>query len=164
MSRGRCTSRAARVVVAIALLAAGIGGCAGARSQVAGVGGSSALPAARDLVGTWHGRYGQVVGMAYYLDDADCTLQIRDDATYTATCKRSPFGANNLAKSSSWSGPVVTRGDDVILEHRRSPWPTIVLDRARHGELHGVTLDPQVGATVQMDFEPDGAAASPAGN
>jgi hypothetical protein len=149
-------------IVIAALLASLVAGCAGP-ARITDAHGSSALAIERDVTGTWHGRYGQV-GMVYYLDDAICTLQIRDDATYTATCKRSPYGTNNLAKSSSWSGHVVTRGDDVILEHGNALWPRIILNRSGRGDLHGVTLDPQVGATVEMDFQRDGAAASPAGN
>lgn len=112
----------------------------------------SALPAARELNGTWHGSYWQL-GMALYEDDADCTLRITEGATFAAKCTRSPLGTNNLAKPSSWSGRVVTKGDRVILQDQGGLWPSIVLTRSRNDNLYGVTLDPLVGATVEMNFE-----------
>jgi hypothetical protein len=80
-------------------------------------------------------------------------LRIKDDATFTATCKRSPLGTNNLAKPSSWSGRVVTKGNRVILQDSAGLWPSIELRRSRDDTLYGVTLDPLVGATVEMEFE-----------
>ncbi|PYO53917.1 MAG: hypothetical protein DMD84_04240 [Candidatus Rokuibacteriota bacterium] len=91
--------------------------------------------------------------MVYYDDDADCTLRIKEDATFAATCTRSPVGTNNIAKSSKWSGRVVTKGNRIVLQDNGGPWPSIVLARSRNGTLYGVTLDPLVGATIEMNFE-----------
>ena len=134
------------MVALLALLA----GCAGPSSRIGGSAAASALPAARELSGAWHGGYWQL-GMVYYDDDADCTLPIKDDATFTAKRTRVAWGTNNLARSSSWSGRVVTKGNRVILEDAGRPWPWIVLTRSGNDTLYGVTLDPPVGATIEME-------------
>ena len=123
----------------------------------------SALPAARELSGTWRGSYWQL-GMVYYDDDADCTLRIKEDATFTATCTRSPVGTNNIARSSKWSGRVVTKGNRIVLQDNGGPWPSIVLRRSGKDVLYAVTLDPPVGATVEMNFEREPNTAAGAGS
>src|SRR5204862_106159 len=40
-----------------------------------------------------------------------------------------------------------------ILEDAGGPWPSIVLTRSGNDTLFGVTLDPLVGATIEMEFE-----------
>jgi len=140
--------------LSILALAALVASCAGpgARVSVPASGeDGSALPAARELNGTWRGNYSQL-GMALYLDDADCTLSITEAATFTAKCTRSAVGTNNLAKSSSWSGRVVTKANEVMLQDKDGLWPDITLKRSGD-HLYGTTLDPRVGATVQMNFE-----------
>jgi hypothetical protein len=152
-------------LISILALVTLVAGCAGPSARIAGSGAGeegSALPAARDVSGTWRGSYWQL-GMVYYDDDADCTLRIKEDATFTATCTRSPFGTNNLARSSSWSGRVVTKGNRVVLQANGGPWPWIVLTRSGNDTLYGVTLDPPVGATIEMDFEREPNAAGGAG-
>ena len=142
-----------------------IAGCAGPSARIGGSGSSdegSALPAARELSGTWRGSYWQL-GMVYYDDDADCTLRIKEDATFAATCTRSPVGTNNIAKSSKWSGRVVTKGNRIVLQDNGGPWPSIVLARSGNGTLYGVTLDPLVGATIEMNFEREPNTAAGAG-
>jgi len=139
-------------LISIVALLVLLAGCAGPSSRIGGSGGASALPGAREFSGTWHGSYWQL-GMVYYDDDADCTLRIEDDATFTAKCTRVAWGTNNLARSSSWSGRVVTKGNRVILEDAGGPWPSIVLTRSGNDTLFGVTLDPLVGATIEMEFE-----------
>src|SRR5881396_1932576 len=110
-----------------------------------------ALPRPRDVAGTWQGSYWQL-GMVYYADDADCTLQIKEDSTFIAKCTRSAVGTNNIAKSSSWSGHVVTTANGIVLKNNGGPWPSIVL--RRHGDtMYATTLDPLVGATIEMEFE-----------
>jgi hypothetical protein len=147
-------------IVAVLALATG---CVGPSSSAAVAGETpSALPAARELAGTWHGSYWQL-GMVYYADDADCTLQIKDDATFTATCKRVTWGTNNLARPSGWSGRVATKGNRLILEDHGGPWPWIVLTRSSNGMLYGVTLDPLVQATIEMEFEREPNTACGAG-
>jgi hypothetical protein len=111
----------------------------------------SALAAARELNGTWRGNYWQL-GMVLYDDDANCTVRITDSARFTTHCTRSPVGTNNIAKSSSWWGRVMTKGNHVILKDDSGIWPNIVLKRSGNN-LYGTTLDPLTGATVEMDLE-----------
>ena len=141
-------------------LVALVTGCAGPSATVSGAAtgdegsalpAASTLPSPRDFVGTWHGSYWQL-GMVYYDDDADCTLQIKEDSTFDVHCMRSSVGTNNIAKSSSWSGRVVTKGHEIVLQDNRGSWPSIALRRSRNGTLYGTTLDPLVGATVEMEF------------
>jgi hypothetical protein len=142
-----------------------LAGCAGSSSPIAGSpsGEGSALP--RDLSGTWHGSYGNLPIGNSYGDLGDCTLRIKDDDTYTVKCERAKIGTNNIARPSSWSGRVVTKGNRVILENGGGPWPSIVLRRSGNGTLYGVTLDPPVGATVEMEFEHESTpSAAPRGN
>ena len=140
--------RVISIVAVVALLA----GCAGPSAHIGSSGeAGSALPVARDFTGTWHGSYWQF-GMVLYNDDADCTLQINEDSTFTAKCMRSA-GANNLAKPSSWSGRVLTNGNGVVLQDNDGPWPWIMLRRSGDDILYGTSTDPLVGATVEMTFE-----------
>ena len=143
--------RAISILAVLALVA----GCAAPSTNVGGSGSGedgSALPANRDVTGTWHGSYWQL-GMVYYADDADCTLQIKDDATFTAKCTRSAVGTNNIAMSSSWSGHVLTTAHGIVLQDNGGAWPSIALRRYDNNTLYGTTLDPVVGATVEMEFE-----------
>jgi hypothetical protein len=136
-------------------LVALVAGCTGPGVRVSGPGSGedgSALPAASEFVGTWRGFYWQL-GMVYYLDDADCTLEIKEDRAFTATCKRSPVGANNIAKSSTWSGRAVIENDRIVLDDEAGSWPSIVLRRSADDSLFGTTLDPLVGATIEMEFQ-----------
>jgi hypothetical protein len=162
--RGRHVRAAMVSIVALLALATG---CAGPSASASVVGDSpSALPALRDLVGTWHGYYGNLVIGNSYGDEGDCTLQIKDDATFTAKCAPVAWGANNLAKVSSWSGRVVTNGDRITLEKTDGgPWPWIVLTRWGNDTVYGVTLDPEPGvaATVEMKFERESASPAASG-
>ena len=142
-------------------------GCAGPSTTIgdsrSGEDGS-ALAAARELGGRWHGSYWNLPIGNSYGDIADCTLQIKEDQTFTATCTRSSVGANNIARSSSWSGRVVTKGHQIVLQDNGGAWPSIVLRRSSDGTLYGTTVDPLVGATVEMEFEREPhPSASPAG-
>ena len=148
------------IVAALVLLT----GCAARR--ISDADSPSALPRARELTGTWHGSYWETIPLGNSYDDiADCTLRINEDRTYTAACQRPEIGANNIMRPSSWSGRVVTKGQRVILENGGGPWPSIVLRPSHDGTLYGVTLDPRVGATVEMSFTHDpNTPASAAGN
>jgi hypothetical protein len=153
------------VLVSIVALLALVAGCAGPSSRISDSQareGVSALPAARELGGTWRGSYGQL-GAVLYEDEADCTLRIKEDGTFTVKCARSQLGTNNLAKASSWSGRVVTKGNRVILQDTDGPWPWIVLTRSGNNTLYGVTLDPLVEATVMMEFEREPSTPAGAG-
>ena len=154
-----------RLISTLALVAL-VAGCAGPGARIGGSRSGeegSALPAARELSGTWRGSYWQL-GMVYYDDDADCTLRIKEDATFTATCTRSPVGTNNIARSSKWSGRVVTKENRIVLQDNGGPWPSIVLRRSGKDVLYAVTLDPPVGATVEMNFEREPNTAAGAGS
>ena len=86
-----------RVISILAVLAL-FAGCAAPSTNVSGSGSGadgSALPANRDVAGTWQGSYWQL-GMVYYADDADCTLQIKEDSTFIAKCTRSASGQTTL--------------------------------------------------------------------
>jgi len=153
------------VALGAVVLTALVAGCAGVGSRIDGSpsGEGSALP--RDLSGSWQGSFGQLALGNSYDDIADCTLRIKEDATYSAACQRPPIGTNNLMRPATWSGRVVTKGDRVILQNGGGPWPSIVLRRSRSGALYGTTVDPLVGATVEMRFHHDPTpAASPGGN
>jgi hypothetical protein len=138
------------MVVLIVLLS----GCA---TPGAGVG-PSAPPGTSEVAGTWRGSYWQLGGVLY-ADDADCTLLIRDDATFTATCTRA-HGANNIAKPSRWSGSVVLEGHRVVLDADGGPWPSLILTRSGGNTLYGVTLDPLVGATVALALQRESAGSA----
>jgi hypothetical protein len=145
------SARSFSILALVALVA----GCAAHGARVSNTASSedgSALPAARELNGTWRGNYWQL-GMVLYDDDANCTVRIMDSATFTSNCTRSAVGTNNIAKSSTWSGRVVTKGNHVILKDDRGMWPNIVLKRSGNTTLYGTTLDPLTGATVEMELE-----------
>jgi hypothetical protein len=146
------THQAISIFAVFALVA----GCAGPSTSVGDSGSSedgSALPATLEFSGRWHGSYGNLPIGNSYGDDADCTLQIKEDRTFTATCGRSNLGANNLERPSTWSGRVVTKRNGVVLEDKDGLWPWIMLRHSRNDILYGTTLDPLVGATVEMEFE-----------
>jgi hypothetical protein len=158
--------RRTRFFSILALIAL-VAGCAGPSARVgsseSGEDGS-ALPAAREFSGTWHGAYWALPALGNsYGDEADCTLRIKDDATYTVKCERAKIGANDLARASSWSGRVATKGARVILQDKDGLWPNIVLRRSGNNILYGTSLDPLVGATVEIEFEHEPTTAAGAG-
>jgi len=57
----------------------------------------------------------------------------------------------------------VTKGNRAVLQDNGEPWPSIVLTRSGNGILYGVTLDPLVGATIEMNFEREPNTAAGAG-
>ena len=143
------------IVTALVLLT----GCAGQR--ISDADSPSALPQARELAGTWHGSYWEIIPLGNSYDDiGDCTLRINEDATYTVACQRPMIGANNIMRPSHWSGRVVTKGNHVILDNGGGPWPSIVLRPSRNGTLYGTTQDPQVGTTVEMSFTHEPSATA----
>jgi hypothetical protein len=140
---------------ALALLAL-MDGCAapGTRMVSPSSGPVPASLASADLTGTWRGSFGQVAA-SLYLDDGDCTLQIREDGTFTAIVTRSKAGTNNLAKPATWSGTVMGKGNRVILRSSQRPWVSLV----RSGNsLYAVAEDPLVEATIMMTLEREGSA------
>ena len=145
------------VLVPSAGLVALVAGCvgpsaslnSGASSPVA-----SALAPVSELAGTWRGSFGQVSAI-FYMDEGDCTLQIKEDGTFTAACRPSKGGTNNLAKASTWSGTVVTSRNRVTLRSSQEAWVTLI----RSGNtLYGVAKDPLVEATIMMNLEREGGS------
>ena len=138
-----------RHLSAMVLVGLAIAGCAGPSSQSrAGAMTSAAASRSGDLNGTWEGSYGWPGG-SYWPDDANCTLRIKDDGTFTASVVPIP-GANNLAKPSRWSGTVSRDGDLVMF--RVAKGPTLTL-RQSGDRLYGVARDPAVGVPVVVELE-----------
>ena len=123
-------------------------GCAGPAASSASRPAASALAPLSKLAGTWAGTFGQV-GAPASIDEGKCVVQVAEDDTYTATCGPNG-GANNVAKVSTWSGNVVTRGNRVTFRNAQGRWVTLV----RSGNtLYGVANDPLTGRTVMIKFE-----------
>ena len=137
-------------------LVALVAGCAGPSASISsGASGpvATALAPASELAGTWRGSFGRV-SSDYYMDEADCTIQIKEDRTFTAVCRPSKAGTNNLAKASTWSGTVVTSRNRVTLRSSHEAWVTLI----RSGTtLYGVAEDPLVEGTIMMRFEREGS-------
>ena len=91
--------RLAELVVSISFVAL-VAGCVGPDAGMSGDASgpvAAALPPGRDLTGTWRGSFSQIEA-SLYEDEANFTLQIKDDGTFSATITRSKAGTNNLAK------------------------------------------------------------------
>jgi len=145
----------AALVPRVALVAL-VAGCAGPSASInSGASGpvATAPAPATELAGTWRGSFGRV-SADYYMDEADCIVQIKEDRTFTAACKPSKAGTNNLAKASTWSGTVVTSRNRVTLRTSQEAWVTLI----RSGNtLYGVAEDPLVEGTIMMRFEREGS-------
>ena len=140
-------------VAVFTVLMAIVAGCAGPSARSGSGPVRAALAPASELTGTWHGSFGWAGGGGgFYLDDANCVLQIREDGTFTETVTPAP-ASNNLAKRWKWSGTVVTRGNRVTL--RTSQGPSFTLIRAGN-TLYGVAEDPVTEFPIMMRFERDG--------
>jgi len=126
------------VVLAVGAL---VGGCALPNA-------TTSPSAARDLNGTWHGYLFQPGGSLYTVE-ARCVLRINGDGTFTATVTPVPV-ANNLAKTSSWSGTVVGNASRVTFRTAQGPWVTLARSDDR---LYGVANDPATGMTVMINLE-----------
>lgn len=142
---------------AYVLLIAGvaIAGCAGPSANATAPRAIvAASPAAGELAGTWRGSFAWPGG-TYWTDDADCTLRINRDGTFSATVTAAP-GANNLAKASTWSGTAVSASDRVILRSSQGPSTTLLRSGDR---LYGVAEDPIVEVPITISFERERPAA-----
>src|SRR2546428_948 len=116
------------VLVPSVALVALVTGCAGPSASISsGASGpiGTALAPASELAGTWHGSFDQV-GAAQYMDKSECILQIKEDGTFTTTCRPSKAGTDNRAKASSWSGTVVRSGSRVTLRSSQEAWVTLI--------------------------------------
>jgi hypothetical protein len=145
------------VPAAIALVVLVVG-CAGPTTSSASSPATSALAPPSELAGTWAGTFGMVAADAR-LDEGRCVVQITEDQTFTATCGRNG-GANNVAKASTWSGKVVTRGNRITFRTAQGPWVTLVRSgNTLYGvandplTLYGVANDPLTGMTIMIRFE-----------
>jgi hypothetical protein len=144
--------RLAELFVSISLVAL-VAGCVGPDSSISGDASgpvAAALPPGRDLTGTWSGSFSQMEG-SLYADEADFTLQIRDNGTFSATITRSTGGTNNLAKPVTWSGTVVRSGNRIVLRSSQEQW--ISLSRSGGDTLYGVIEDPMVEAVVTVTLK-----------
>ncbi len=138
---------------------ASLAGCAGPMARPDSRA-SSSVPAALapdQFTGTWRGSFSQMAA-SLYEDEGDYMLQIKEDGTFTATVTRAKLGTNNLAKASTWSGTVVTRGNRVTL--RSSQGPSVTLIRSGNS-LYGIAEDPLAEATIAMSLQRVDGAASP---
>jgi len=137
-------------LIAVALVAL-VAGC-GAFSP--GPAMSSPAASASDLAGTWNGEF-WILGGFYYPDDGTLLLQIKKDGTFTVTM--TPAAAsNNIAKASSWSGTVSTRGRLAVFHTSKGPWDSLL----RSGDiLYGLANDPATGADIGIKFERAGSGA-----
>jgi len=144
------------VLVPSVALAALVAGCVGPSASIStGASGpvATALAPASELAGTWRGSFGRV-SADFYMDEAECILQINEDGTFTAACRPSKAGTNNLAKASTWSGTVVIGRNRVTLRSSQEAWVTLM----RSGNtLYGVAEDPLVEGTIMMKFEREGS-------
>src|SRR5437016_9260054 len=125
----------AALVPRVALVAL-VAGCAGPSASInSGASGpvATAPAPATELAGTWRGSFGRV-SADYYMDEADCIVQIKEDRTFTAACKPSKAGTNNLAKASTWSGTVVTSRNRVTLRTSQEAWVTLIRSGNRSEE------------------------------
>jgi hypothetical protein len=108
---------------------------------------------ARDLTGTWNGQF-WILGGFYYPDEGILLLEIKADGTFTV--RMTPTAAaNNIAKPSSWSGTVSTRGRLVVFHTSKGPWDSLL----RSGDiLYGLANDPATGADIGIKFERAGSS------
>ena len=129
-------------------IAALVIGCAGPTVGSASRPPDSTLPPASSLAGTWAGTFGEV-GASFQMCEGKCVIQIAEDETFTAKCE--PNGrTNNVAKASTWSGRVVTRGNRVTFQLAQGGWIPLV----RSGNtLYGVGNEFLAGRTIMIDFE-----------
>ncbi len=134
---------ASRLLVGV--LVAVIAGCAGPN---AGPALSGRAASAGDLAGTWHGQF-WILGGFYYPDEGTLLLQVKEDGTFTVTMTPTD-AANNIAKASSWSGTVSTRGGLVVFHTSKGPWDSLL----RSGDiLYGLANDPATEADIGIKFE-----------
>jgi hypothetical protein len=139
-------------------LAALVAGCAGPTARMASDASGltvAALSPGSELAGTWRGSFTQV-GAVLYTDDGDVVLQIKEDGTFVARVSRSKAGTNNLAKSGTWTGTVISSGNRITLRSSQGPWVRLI----RSGNsLYAVAEDPLVEATIMLRLEHEGSTA-----
>jgi hypothetical protein len=145
--------RVATRLSGVALVAL-VGGAGPSASSLASGPVATASARASELSGAWHGSFGWV-GAYFYEDEARITLRIEEDGAFTATITPNG-GTNNLAKASTWSGTVVTKGNRVTVRNSEGPWPWVTLVRSGN-TLYGVATDPATQANVMLKFERDGS-------
>src|SRR5437899_12721508 len=78
-------------VAVLTVLMAIVAGCAGPSAGSGSGPVRAALAPASELTGTWHGSFGLAGGCGgFYLDDANCVLQIREDGTFITKVTAAP--------------------------------------------------------------------------
>jgi hypothetical protein len=129
-----------------------VAGCVGPDAGMSGDASGQvavALAPGRDLTGTWRGSFSQIEA-SLYEDEANFTLRIKDDGTFSATITRSKAGTNNLAKPVAWSGTVVRSGNRIVLRSSQEQWIALT----HSGDtLYGVIEDPVVEAIVTLTLK-----------
>jgi hypothetical protein len=127
----------AALVPSVAFVAL-VAGCAGPSASISS--GTSApvaiaLAPASELAGTWRGSFGRV-SSDYYMDEADCSVQINEDRMFTAPSRPSKAGRTtsrkrrpgpgrwSRAETESLSGARRRRGSrSVVPATRCTGWP-----------------------------------------
>jgi hypothetical protein len=132
----------------VVLVAGCVGPDAGMSGNASGAVASAPAPG-RDLTGTWRGSFSKVEA-SLYEDEANFTLRIKDDGTFSATITRSKAGTNNLARPVVWSGTVVRSGNRIVLRSSQEQWISLT----RSGDtLYGVLEDPVVEGVVTLTLK-----------
>jgi len=142
--------RLAKLFTSISFVAL-VAGCVGPDAGMSGdASGQVAVALAPDLTGTWRGSLSQTEA-SLYEDEANFTLQIKENGTFSATITRSNGGTNNLAKPVAWSGTVVRSGHRIVLRSSQEQW--IALTRSGGDTLYGVMEDPVVEVVVTVTLK-----------
>ena len=146
------------ITYALLITGVALAGCAGPTTSARTAGPiTAAASEATDLTGTWHGLYAWPGG-TYWPDDGTGSLQINPDGTFTAKATPLPE-ANNLAKTSTWSGTAVVTGNRVVLRSSRGSSVSLV---RKGDQLYGIAQDPMVEVPVTISFERDRTATAAA--
>jgi hypothetical protein len=105
---------------------------------------------AGDLAGTWQGSFWWIGGF-FYVDEGSLRVQIKEDGTFTATM--TPTGAaNNIARSSSWSG-TVSQSRLVVFHLAKGALPAWSSLASSSDILYGVAKNPATGADIAITLE-----------
>jgi hypothetical protein len=116
-------------LISTASLIALASGCAG-RTDI-----RSNSPA--PLTGTWRGSFGMAAASNFYVE-ANVTLKIKDDGTYSMIATRSVVGGNNRARGFQETGTVVPTSRGIVFHNSEGAQLTLV----RIGDtLYGVFLE-----------------------
>jgi hypothetical protein len=106
---------------------------------------------AGDLAGTWQGSFWWVGGF-FYVDEGSLLVQITEHGTFTATM--TPTGAaNNIARSSSWSGTVSQSSRLGVFHLAKGALPAWSSLASSSDMLYRVAKNPATGADIAIKVE-----------